>query len=47
MTTVVELAASFAEPEYEVAGIVMSNGLPPYDKVLGIPMGCGRVVAEK
>jgi hypothetical protein len=45
--TMVESAASFAEPEYEVEGTVISKGLPPYDRFEGIPVGTGRVLAER
>ena len=33
--------------EYEVEEILMSNGDPPYEIVLGTPIGAGRMVAAK
>jgi hypothetical protein len=47
ITQVAEAAAVFAGPEYELAGIVILNEEPPYVRVVGIPVGAGRVEAEK
>ena len=47
MTTVLFEAASFAEPEYDVDEMVMSNGSPPYDRLLGMPVGRGLTDALK
>jgi len=45
--TKVLLAASLLDPEYELAGIVMSKGSPPYINFEGTPDGAGRVLAAK
>jgi hypothetical protein len=45
--TVVLSAASFDNPEKELAGTTTSKRAPPYDRVDGMPLGEGRVVAEK
>jgi hypothetical protein len=47
ITQVADLAAAFADPLYELAGIVISNEGPPYVRLVGIPVGAGRVEAEK
>jgi hypothetical protein len=47
ITHVAEVAAVSAGPEYELAGIVILKKEPPYVRVVGIPVGAGRVEAEK